>query len=200
MSGTPVDPPPEFLKELIDICHEMSNWRLWKDREGLYILDEYSDFGRAHPRAHIFLRFESDFNVFCHTSNFNLRSISLLIIALLGCILGIWMLFVEEGLGLLIIVSMFFLIILDQKARKQSQQSIDLILKRISMYPKIILHRNQTYERIFGLGQFQSQEKQSLGISQPFNNKNAQNKCPNCRIPIPSSEKIFCDECGILLK
>ena len=205
MSGTPVDPPSEYLKELIDISHEMSNWRLRKDREGLYILDDIGNFIQEIPRAHVFLRFESSstsskLDVYCHTTNFDLRTAGIILIALIGIPLGILWLLTGEAMGIAIIGIFLFLVIQDLKMRGKSKKNIDEIIKRISVYPGLVFHENVSYERVFGLRQYKAHQKQSFSAKPSITNLESPNMCTNCGASILSSTQMFCDTCGILLK
>ena len=205
MSGTPVDPPPEYIKELIDISHEMSNWRLRKDREGLYILDEIGNFARELPKAHVFLRFESSstsskLDVYCHTTNFDLRTAGIILIALIGISLGILWLLTGEAMAIAIIGFFLFLVIQYLRMTGQSKKNIDTIIKRISVYPGLVFHENESYERVFGLGQNKGQRKQSFSAKPSITNLESPNMCTNCGASILSSTQMFCDTCGILLK
>ncbi len=203
MSGIPIDPPAEFLKELIDITHELPNWRFRKEREGLYVLDDIGNFGSDFARKQLFLRFEASstppkFDVYCYTSNLYSGLVGVILATLMIFTIGIVLTLSGELWGIFLILFSPFLLILERLTQKHGKENIHQILKWISTYPGFTFHANATYERVLTKNSYGTSAKQFVDTPR-IDVKNRWKTCPNCGTPNLDLTEIYCKYCGVLL-
>ncbi len=203
MSGIPIDPPAEFLKELIDITHELRNWRVRKEREGLYVLDDIGNFGREFTRKQLFLRFEASstspqFDIYCYTSNLYSGLVGVILVSLLIFVIGIVLTLSGKLWGIALILFSPFLVILEHTMEKQGKEKMYQLLKWLSTYPGVTFHSNASYKRVFTRNSYGTKSHQSA-YTPRIDVKDKCKACPNCGTLILDLNEIYCNKCGVLL-
>ena len=129
MSGTQIDPPSDFLQELIDVSAELSLWTFQKTSENLYKLINTSLFSRHRAKAEVILRFEassnsSQLNVFSHIRHSGFPSTFVLIAVLIDLPLSLGLLFYGNLIGLFFLGFLAIVTLLEYLSHKKQKQEI----------------------------------------------------------------------------